>query len=608
MEGTNEATRKTRMLVSDAEFRGETIYFIVVDRFHSGNQQNNGENDHLNDPTRKDWGKYWGGDLQGILDKLDYLQGLGVTALWLTPLFEQIEWLTENRAPIHGYWTKDFKRINSRWVNDPSEIPLFTRNDTVFDRLIAALHERGMKLVLDIVCNHSSPSSEGGKGKLYDDGKLVADFDDDKQNWYHHYGITVNWEDDWQVQNCELEGLATFNENNILFRRYVKDALKMWLDKGVDTLRVDTVKHMPLWFWQELTADLQSHKPDTFMFGEWYLSHPGNQKSVDFANHSGMSMLDFGLCYAIRACLGEKKTDGFRIVQEIYDQDPVYRGATELVTFFENHDMPRLLSIGADGEDLYLAMALLQIGRGIPCFYYGCEQYLHNATDGGGDPYNRPMMEKWDTQSPLYRLVGILAKERHENPALKWGCHQPLFVNEDFYAFARIYRGNRGVLFLNRGAEREIQDFAIPLADGEHECLLTSQRISVVDQKLKTFKMPARSALYFRILDEPVTGKAVARVQLNGVQTQPGQRLVVTGDIPELGKWDIREVYPLEFVNANTWFGEIPFNESVGQPLAYKYVILEEGENRAPIRENRVARRRQLPPDGEIKWRDVWEA
>ena len=76
----------------DIEFRQETLYFIVVDRFYDGDPDNSeGPNPDLYDPTRTEWGKYWGGDLQGIIDKLDYLRNMGVTAIWLTPLFEQVE-------------------------------------------------------------------------------------------------------------------------------------------------------------------------------------------------------------------------------------------------------------------------------------------------------------------------------------------------------------------------------------------------------------------------------------------------------------------------------------------------------------------------------------
>lgn len=95
-------------------------------------------------------------------------------------------------------------------------------------------------------------------------------------------------------------GLATFNEKNIEFRNYIKTAIKEWIDIGVDALRVDTLKHMPVWFWQEFCTDIKRHKPDVFLFGEYGFSKPWDQRSVHYANNSGMSILDFGLCDGIR--------------------------------------------------------------------------------------------------------------------------------------------------------------------------------------------------------------------------------------------------------------------------------------------------------------------
>ncbi|WP_445241651.1 alpha-amylase family glycosyl hydrolase [Microcoleus vaginatus] len=275
----------------DIEFRQETIYFIVVDRFYDGDPENNeGPNPELYDPEGKDWGKYWGGDLQGVIDKLDYLKDMGVTAVWLTPLFEQVEALFVEQAAIHGYWTKDFKRLNPRFIakgDNPSINQTQETKNTIFDKLVDELHQRNMKLVLDIVCNHSNPDFSGKKGELYDDGVKIADFNDDADNWYHHYGEVKNWEDEWQVQNCELSGLATFNENNIAYRNYIKSAIKQWLDRGVDALRVDTVKHMPIWFWQEFNADILTHRPDVFIFGEWIYSDPRNDRFCGICQRVG---------------------------------------------------------------------------------------------------------------------------------------------------------------------------------------------------------------------------------------------------------------------------------------------------------------------------------
>ncbi|MEG4328865.1 alpha-amylase family glycosyl hydrolase [Microcoleus sp. herbarium5] len=592
----------------DIEFRQETIYFIVVDRFYDGDPENNeGPNPELYDPEGKDWGKYWGGDLQGVIDKLDYLKDMGVTAVWLTPLFEQVEALFVEQAAIHGYWTKDFKRLNPRFIakgDNPSVNQTQESKDTVFDKLVHELHQRNMKLVLDIVCNHSNPDFSGKKGELYDDGVKIADFNDDEDNWYHHYGEVQNWEDEWQVQNCELSGLATFNENNIAYRNYIKSAIKQWLDRGVDALRVDTVKHMPIWFWQEFNADILTHRPDVFIFGEWIYSDPRNDRSVEFVNESGMTILDFGLCVAIRDVLGKGADAGFKLVQDVLNLDHRYYGATELITFIDNHDMPRFQSLNPDPEMLLLAIGLIMTTRGIPCIYYGTEQYLHDDTDGGNDPYNRPMMEKWDSDSAIYREVRLLSGLRRLNPAISMGSQWQKYLTPDVYCYVRRYRDSVVFVAMNRGNPVTIEEVDTELPDGEHTEVLSRRKFEVKDGMLYNFELGAREVMIFSRVGERVKATTIVRAQLNSVRTQPGERIVVIGDCPELGNWDISKGYPLEYINTNTWFGEIPFNESAGKLISYKYALLREGMS--PLRENLVCRRWVLVSEGTVKWRDKW--
>ncbi len=592
----------------DIEFRQETIYFIVVDRFHDGDPANNeGPNPELYDPEGKDWGKYWGGDLQGVIDKLDYLKDMGVTAVWLTPLFEQVEALFIEQAAIHGYWIKDFKRINSRFIGkdeNPSLNQTQEIQDTLFDKLIAELHKRKMKFILDIVCNHSNPDFSGKKGELYDDGVKIADFNDDKNNWYHHYGAVKNWEDEWQVQNCELSGLATFNENNPEYRNYIKSAIKQWLDRGVDALRVDTVKHMPIWFWQEFNADITTHRPDVFIFGEWIYSDPRNDQSIEFANESGMSILDFGLCVAIREALAQGAEGGFHLIQDVLDLDSRYYGATELITFIDNHDMPRFQSLNPDPEILKLAVNLIMTNRGIPCIYYGTEQYLHDDTNGGNDPYNRPMMDKWDTDSPIYRDLRLLSGLRRLNPAISMGSQWQKYLTADVYCYVRRYRDSLVFVAMNRGDSVIIESVDTELPDGEHTDVLSRRKFEVKDGMLQDLELGAREVIIFSHVGERIKAKTIVRAQLNSVETQPGERVAVIGDCPELGNWDISKAYPLEYINTNTWFGEIPFDESAGKLITYKYVLLREGES--PLRENLVCRRWVLASEGTVKWRDKW--
>ena len=592
----------------DIEFRQETIYFLVVDRFYDGDPENSeGPNPELYDPEAKDWGKYWGGDLQGVIDKLDYLKDMGVTAVWLTPLFEQVEALFIEQAAIHGYWIKDFKRLNPRFIakgDNPSINQTQESKDTVFDKLVYELHQRNMKLVLDIVCNHSNPDFSGKKGELYDDGVKIADFNDDKDNWYHHYGEVQNWEDEWQVQNCELSGLATFNENNIAYRNYIKSAIKQWLDRGVDALRVDTVKHMPIWFWQEFNADILTHRPDVFIFGEWIYSDPRNERSVEFVNESGMTILDFGLCVAIREVLGKGAEAGFSLVQDVLDLDYQYYGATELITFIDNHDMPRFQSLNPDPEMLRVAIGLIMTTRGIPCIYYGTEQYLHDDTEGGNDPYNRPMMEKWDTDSPIYRDVRLLSGLRRLNPAISMGSQWQKYLTPDVYCYVRRYRDSVVFVAMNRGNAVTIEEVDTELPDGEHTEVLSRRKFEVKDGKLYNLELGSREIMIFSRVGERVKAKTIVRAQLNNVKTQPGEKIVVIGDCPELGNWDIGKGFPLEYINTNTWFGEIPFNESAGKLISYKYALLREGQS--PLRENLVCRRWVLVSEGTVKWRDKW--
>ena len=586
------------------EFRQETIYFIVVDRFLDGDSRNDqGQNPKLFDPTRQHWGKYWGGDLQGVIDKLDYLKDLGVSAIWLSPLFEQVEEMDENAA-MHGYWTRDFKRINSRFIAQGESNSI--NEYTVFDRLVEAVHDRGMKLILDIVCNHSSPNINGEKGKLYDDGVEIVDFDRDEKNWYYHNPPITDWNDEHQLLYYEMCGLATFNESNPDFRHYIKSAIKKWLDEGVDALRIDTVKHMPVWFWQEFITDLKTHKPSLFSFGEWGFSHPTDGRSAKFANDSGMSLLDFGLCSALREALAFNGAGGFYRVQEIFNLDYLYNSSTELITFVDNHDMSRFLSLNSNWDTLRLAIIIILTCRGIPCIYYGTEQYLHNDTNGGNDPYNRPMMEQWDTNTQLYRDIALLSKLRRQNPAVALGSLVCKYITDDLYCYLRRYQDSRCLVVLNKGQSATISIQNVELPDDDYNCLLTGLKVTVKGGNIDGLTLAPNSSVVLSCIGQLVVAKTVVRVQLNGFTTRLGETLVVTGDCLELGNWDLEFAYPLEYINENTWFGEIPFNESAGAAIAYKYAVRR--PDGCHFRENLPSRRWILATRGVVKWRDKWSS
>ena len=604
------ADLKQHLFDASVDFRSEVVYFLIVDRFHdghdvAGDQEGSEKEDAkgLFDKTKQDWGKYWGGNLQGIINKIDYLKDLGVTALWLSPLFEQVSDLQFSRAPMHGYWTRDFKRINPRFVK-VGESNSISESSTL-KQLVDTCHAAGIKVVLDIVCNHSSPDINGSKGLVLDDGQPLADFKDDQNGFYYHEGEITDWEDEYQLIHLEMMGLATFNEKNIHYRNYIKSAIQMWLDAGVDALRVDTLKHMPIWFWQEFTTAMKAHKPGLFMFGEYGFSKPWEQRSVEYANNIGMSILDFGLCDGIRFCFSGQEPGGFHQVERVLNYDHVYQRANELVTFIDNHDMPRFLSIIPDSRKLDLALVLLTTLRGVPCLFYGTEQYLNNPTNGGQDPYNRPMMESWDTSSHSFKLVQTLLELRHRNQALSLGSHHTAWINDDFYLYTRNFRDSAVMVMVNKSDEDHLVDAEnIKMPDGNYTCLITGFPVKISNGRLQGYRVHGNSAIVISAEGIPVEASLVVVFQINGFVTQPGQSIAIIGDCDELGHWDHAKAYGMEYVNQNTWTATVGFNRAVASVLNFKFIVFQ--ANGDPIVEYLINRKTLIPQEGRIAIDCFW--
>jgi cyclomaltodextrin glucanotransferase len=594
----------------DRDFRAETLYFIVTDRFHNGDPENDlGDYPPGSDPTHQNWRRYWGGDLQGILDKLGYLASLGVSAIWISPIFDQIDAVADDMgrpaSPYHGYWTKDFKRIDEHLVPRSERGRPFSDRDTVFDRLLAAAHERGIRVVLDVMCSHTSAGAPGSpKGELYDEGVFLTSYDDDRLGWYNRHGPIRDWSDPHELVKCELRGLADLNEDVWTFRSYITATMAGWLDRGVDGFRIDAVKHMSLWFWQEFTSVMKKRRPDAILFGEWSGIGAWDAPGVHFANASGMSVLDFSFQYAAHDVFC--KRDHFRRFADVIHHDHVYDDATELVTFLDNHDMPRLLSAGLPLVELPLAVALLMTSRGVPCIFYGTEQGLHDATAGGDDPYNRPMMKSWDLSTPVARMLPPLAALRRRSLAVQRGFTRDLIVGQDVFAFVRGYAGSAVVVVLNRGAAATINLEGVLLPDGDYTDLLgaLSRPVTVRREVITGLAVPACAAVVLEHTAASKKTKATVVARLNGYASKYGDRVLVTGDVPELGSWDPARGVPLHYVNANLWTGDLGFGESAGAEVLYRFIVVD--ASGALQYEDRLPRQRRVHDDGVLAWRDRW--
>src|SRR5919202_7138555 len=121
---------------------------------------------------------------------------------------------------------------------------------------------------------------------------------------------------------------------------------------------------------------------------------------------------------------------------------------------------------------------------------------------------------------------------------------------------------------MNRGAAIALDKVETELPEGEHTDVLSRRKFEVKEGKLLDFQLESKEVIVISHVGERIKAQTIVRAQLNGVQTQPGEVVVVIGDCPELGNWDIAKAYPMEYINTNTWFAEIPFNESAGKAIA----------------------------------------
>jgi len=420
----------------------EVIYFIFTDRFENGDR-NNDFNIKPNDP----WA-YHGGDLQGIINRLDYIQNLGATALWITPVVDNrdtpfvADFGNGHKQEIwgyHGYWFKDFYKVDEH-LGDMNKLR----------ELVQKSHQRGIKVLLDIVVNHTD----------YDHPFVhqAQDPSNPYHKWFNHHGDIRDWNDQWWVENGRLAGLPDLNQGNPETARYLIDNMKFWIkETGVDGFRIDTVKHVPRSFWQQFNREIRAFAGDDFLLlGEIYTGHPEFQAPY---LHEGMhSAFDFPLYYAIKEAWGQSQS--MRKLGAIFAKDHLYPDANLLSPFIDNHDVPRFVheANGSQRDRLKAALGFIYAIRGIPMLYYGTEV----ALPGGADPDNRRTMQ-FNRDPELQAYVKRLAEMRKQQPALRRGRQLEMWQDDQVYAFSRMTsRPNEEVLaFFNNSFQP--QQRQIPL-------------------------------------------------------------------------------------------------------------------------------------------------
>lgn len=458
----------------EADFSGDTIYFIVVDRFEDGDPSNNPQGEIFSS-DKKEWKLYWGGDFQGIINRLPYIKSLGCNAIWLTPVIDNTEDLycygknkEEKISGYHGYWGRDYYRMNR-----------FFGSKEKYEELVKKAHEMDIKIIADFVLNHSSPIDQGINGAVYKDGRFIADYSKDPNKWFHHAGsIDFRKKDPKEWQDKNLFDLADLNSENPEVEKYLFDSAKMFVDMGIDSFRLDTVRHIPVKFAARFFKAMKKADPNIYIFGEWSMGGPDIPGAVEFTRETGIHLIDFTFTFKLTDVFCRGKS--FQVLADHIKHDCNIRNPNLMVTCIDNHDMPRFISTaiggGADMKTARrvteLASYIMMTSRGIPCIYYGTEQYLHEGIQStwgfGGEPYNRQMMAGWDNRNEFSENLKKLADLRRETPAITKGGQKTLLVTDDLWVYERKFSDSVLMVAVNKGKKQTVKVNNIHLPDGDY--------------------------------------------------------------------------------------------------------------------------------------------
>ena len=490
----------------------DVIYQIITDRFVDGDTTNNipaGFNSSLFDGTGTDIRLYQGGDWQGIIDKIPYLQSMGITAVWISAPYSNRDTATSDGwTSYHGYHANNYFTTNKHFG---------TMED--FQELVTALHNAGIKLVVDFVTNHTSESGIDGKlyepdktttgeyafdaaGEPYDynnDGvisNLLADPNNDTNGWFHHLGDRGTDNSTYGYRFKELANLADFSQENGVVAEYLEEAVLFWSSMGIDGIRHDATLHMNPAFVKNMkdAVDAAASTPIT-NFGEFFIGKPDAKYSqyASFPDRTGVNNLDFEFYNSVNNVFGNFSEDMDAFGEMLLYTSADYSYENQTVTFIDNHDVTRFRYVQQNDKPFHAALAALLTSRGIPNIYYGTEQYLSAADSGAG----RLFMQK-ETNFGLTTatsLIKALSDLRQSNEALAYGTTDVLYSDTNVIVYKRQFYDNQVIVAINRQPDLSytVPAIATTLPQGTYtdvlNGLLYGDSITVSDGNLSSFQL-----------------------------------------------------------------------------------------------------------------------
>lgn len=511
-------------LDSAKNFQGITtddvIYLIMTDRFSDGEDKNNSPAGGPAAATdRGNPRAYHGGDFRGIINHLSYFKELGVTALWLTPWYDNWNGITKCDKPwcpnthYHGYHAIDYYGVEDHFGD------LATLRE-----LIEKAHALGLKVIQDQVANHV-----GLRHPWVDDPPL--------EDWFH--GTPRNHELD-KFQSSVLlsphgnpvevrntldgwfsEDLPDMNQEEPEVERYEIQNALWWIGAtGIDGIRQDTIQYMPRGFIRRLSNALHRQYPKMWMVGE-VMVRDAAHTAFFIGGHMGWDGIDTDLDSDFDFSVWQASLDVFTNLQPVHtlrDQlryDALYPDPSKVTTFVNNHDTPRFMSLkGATLEGAMLHTAFTLTVRGIPELYYGEELAMTGKEDPdnrrdfpGGFPGDKQSAFVASTRTPeeqqMWQWTRDWIKLRHEHSAIRKGNLVDLFYDDDTYVYGRQDVTETVIIAINRsGVEKKITIPAESLDARDGAALIPllggGSAKAVVNGKA-TLTVPVRMAVAFQL-------------------------------------------------------------------------------------------------------------
>ena len=450
----------------------DVIYLIMPDRFANGDPSRDSHPETQEEVNRDDTGGRHGGDLRGIIDHLDYIQGLGATAIWSTPLCED----NDLKGSYHGYAQSDVYRIDPRHGTNEE-----------YAELADGLHQRGMKLIMDYVTNHWGLEHW-----------LIKDLP--SEDWIHHYSeykqtnhrMTTQMDPNASKRDLKdcIEGwfvpsMPDLNQSNPKMLNYLIQNAIWWIEYAdLDGFRVDTYSYNNKETIAEWTKAIMDEYPNFNIVGEIWMHHQAQiaywQKdsqigAIQNYNSNLPSVMDFTLHDAIMEVFDEEEPEWNSGMVKIYDNfvnDFLYPDIDNILVFAENHDTPRINEIYPDIRDYKLVMSLIATVRGIPQIYYGSEIGMKGKKSLGDGDIRKDFPGGWPDdeqnafvasgrnayQAEYYDFTSKLFNWRKSSEVIHRGKMTQYAPLENVYVFFRTLNGEVVMIILNPNNEpRELE-------------------------------------------------------------------------------------------------------------------------------------------------------